>query len=253
MKTILQYQFGEANSLLKLLIAISSFFRSLTKMAVIGMVGILTTNIAIAQHSINHKTTDSMLYIFAGVSKLYYQRQAFDQWTRTNFNITEPHRPSVYVDLGGTYFKNDFGIAVNAGDAFQTIGGYVGRRLTGAKSPIGSWLNIELGDFMGKFTNISPPTYNKVPDGQQLQLTYDSFYMSLTSKNYLNFLQYNAKLGRARIPVNIGFFVSAGWQPGKRNWSYGYYDQDSVFHAQKLKPIPKLGKVQGTVGVFGGF
>jgi hypothetical protein len=253
MKTIFKYQFWGAGSTPKLSIVISPLFRLVHKIILIGMVGILTANIAFGQRGATHKTTDSMLYIFAGVSQIYYQRQAFDQWTRTNFNIMEPHRPSVYVDLGGTYFRNDFGIAVNAGDAFQTIGGYVGRRITGAKSPVGSWLNIELGDFMGRFTNITPPTYNKVPGGQQLQLTYDSFYMSLTSKNYLNFLQYNARLGRARIPVNIGFFVSAGWQPGKRNWSYGYYDQDSVFHAQKLKPIPKLGKVQGTAGVFAGF
>jgi hypothetical protein len=92
-----------------------------------------------------------------------------------------------------------------------------------------------------------------VPAGQQLTLTYNSFYISLVSKNYFNFLQYSATLGRKHIPVNMGFFVGTGWQPSSRNWSYGYYDQDSVYHAQKLKPIPKLGKVQGTAGIFAGF
>ncbi len=184
---------------------------------------------------------------------MYVNRQAFDQWTLSNFNMTEPNRPSVYLDLGLLYKRVDLGVTGNIGSAFQTGGVYFGARLTGPRSFVGSWLNIELGDFFAHFYDISPPTYRPVPTDQQLQLDYHAFYISLTSKNYLNFLSYTAKLGHSRIPVNIGFFVSAGWQPGARKWDYGYYDQDSVFHYQRIKPIPKLGKIQGTVGLFMGF
>jgi hypothetical protein len=253
MKAIFQYRLSRAISMLKPVISIPSFFWPAIKTGVICLVGLLFTNPAGAQLKTSGKTKDSATYLSVGTSKLFVQRQGFDQWTRANFNLTEPYRPNIYVDFGRLYYRADFGLAVNVGSAFETVGGYVGGRLTGARSPIGSWLNLEMGDFLGAFTNIKPPTYNVVPAGQQLQLNYDSFYMSLVSKNYLNFLQYNPRLGRVRIPINMGFFVSAGWQPGKRNWSYGYYDQDSVFHAQRLKPIPRLGKIQATAGVFAGF
>jgi hypothetical protein len=250
MKIISKYQSRKMNGISRLPVAIKL---SIYKIAVLFLAGTLSATAAFGQRGTGHKTADSMLYLFAGPSTQFVQRQAFDQWSRTNFNITEPYRPDVYVDLGGLYNRFDLGIRANVGGAFQTMGAYAGGRFTGDRSPIGSWLELEMGDFFGRFYNITPPTYGPVQSGQQLSLHYDAFYLSLVSKNYFNFLSYTAKLGSLRIPVNAGFFAGVGWQPGARNWRYGYYDQDSVFRVQRIKPIPKLGKLQGTAGVFMGF
>lgn len=214
----------------------------------------LIISAACAQRNRAHGTADSMWYAFFGVSKLNFQRHAFDQWTQSNYNFTESNRPSFYLDLGGIYGKYDLGVAANLGSTFQSTIGYVGRRLTGNNSFIGSWLNIEFGSVYARLDNIVPATYTVPPSNQQLELHYNAFYLALTTKNYFNFLHYTAKLGRFRIPVNSGFFATVGWQPGARSWSYGYYDQDSTYHEQRIKPIiPKLGKFQATGGVFMGF
>lgn len=253
MKIISKYQFREADDISQLLNASKLLVRSMQKTAFFILAGASVINAAYGQRGIAHRMGDSSLYIFAGASKLFVQRRAFDQWTQSNFNLTESYRPSIYVDLGSLFYKYDLGITINIGGTFQTNVAYVGRRLTGDNSLVGSWLNVELGDVFARLTNITPPTYAAPPSGQQMELHYDAFYVALTSKNYLNFFHYTAKLGKARIPVNSGFFATIGWQPGMRNWRYGYYDQDSVFRTQRIKPIPKLGKVQGTAGVFMGF
>lgn len=253
MKTVFSYWFLRPDDAQKPAFAIDTFLRPTIKHVAIGLLLLLFTHGAFAQRNKLHKTKDTAFYISAGTGKMFFQRMAFDQWSRSNFNIMEPNKFTFFADLGYLYHRFDIGAEGNFGDAFSTGGFYVGGRLTGARSPIGSWLNVEAGTINSAFKNISPPTFNKIPSGQDLELDYSALYISLVSKNYLNFLQYNAKVGHAKIPVNVGVFVSAGWQPGKRDWSYGYYDQDSVYHAQKLKPIPKLGKFQGSAGVFAGF
>jgi hypothetical protein len=260
MKTISKYRFLGISAIPQpFIIALNLFVRFFDstprtlKAAIIPLCLMLTFNTANAQLGKSGKTADSMVYVFGGISKMFVQRTAFDQWTQTNFNITEPYAPSFYFEMGFLYHWFNFGFDANIGGAFQSAEAYLGVRLTHSRSFIGSWLNVGFGDFMDTYTNITPPTYTPVPPNQQLELHYRAFLISLTSKNYLNFLSYRARLGYGVVPVNIGFFVSVGWQPGSRNWEYGYFDADSVYHAQSIKPIPKLGKVEGTVGLFAGF
>jgi hypothetical protein len=198
---------------------------------------------------------DSMIFFHLGASYTSINRSAFDQWTRTNYNLVERHDLNTLIDIGGIYKRFDIGVDLNAGGAFNQYMVYFGRRLTGPRSFITSWLNFEAGEFVGIFKNISPVNYTPTPDqkGQQLELHYTSTYIGLTSKNFLNFLHFNIRLGKDKIPVNTGFFVGAGFQPGGRNWKYGYYNTDTVFTAVKIKNIPRLGKVQVNTGLFMGF
>ncbi len=225
------------------------------KSAIVTLCLLLVAEISFCQRNAFHHTPDSMLYVYLGASSNYIDKHAFDVWTATNFNLTERYRTNFYIDLGGLYKGYDLGLTANIGPSFGNAGGYIGRRLTRKNSFISSWLNLEMGGFFGRFTNIMPVNYTLAPDqvGQQMELHYNAFYMGLALKNYFNFLQYNIKIGRTRIPVNTGFFVSANWQPGQRNWRYGYYTQDTVFNGVKIQNIPKLGKLQGTAGVFMGF
>ena len=216
---------------------------------------LFVAEIAFCQRNAFHHSPDSMLYAYFGTSEAYMDNRTFDLWTATNFNLTERYGSNFYFDLGGLYKGYDLGVTANLSPTFGNAGVYAGRRLTGKNSFISSWLNLEMGGFFGKFTNIAPVNYTLTPDqvGQHMELHYNSFYMGLKLKNYFNFLQYNIKIGRARIPINTGFFVGLNWQPGGRNWKYGYYTQDTVFNSVKITTIPKLGKVQGTAGVFMGF
>jgi hypothetical protein len=199
--------------------------------------------------------TDSMFFFGMGLSKLSINRLAFDQWTRANYNLTESYNLNTYIDLdyiGGRY---DLGLNFNLGSAFSTDLVYLGVRLTSPRSKIASWLNFEVGEFQGVFTNIAPVNYTLTPDqvGQKLELHYKQGYIGLTSKNFLNFLHFNTRLGKTKVPFNSGFFVSAGYQPGHGTWRYGYYNSDTVFVSNKVRTIPKLGNVQVRAGVFAGF
>jgi len=196
-----------------------------------------------------------MRYLNLGVSDISINRQAFDNWTMANYNLKENRNTNFLVDMGYIEDRFDSGITLNVGSSFAIYSAYIGYRLTRNYSPIASWLNFEAGEFLGIFTNIAPVNYVRTPDqvGQNLELHYDNGFVGLMSKNYLNFLHFNIKMGMIRIPVNSGFFVSAGYQPGSRDWRYGYYNTDTVFVSTKIHTIPKLSKVQVNTGVFVGF
>jgi hypothetical protein len=196
-----------------------------------------------------------MHYFNFGVSDIFINRQAFDNWTMANYNLKENRNANFLLDVGDTEDRFDSGVSLNVGSSFAIYSAYIGYRLTRNYSPIASWLNIEAGEFLGIFTNIAPLNYVRTPDqvGQNLELHYDNGFVGLMSKNYLNFLHFNIKMGKVRIPFNSGFFVSAGYQPGSRDWRYGYYNTDTVFVSTKIHTIPKLSKLQVNTGVFVGF
>jgi hypothetical protein len=196
-----------------------------------------------------------MGYIGFGVSNTFINRQAFDNWTLANYNLRENNNANFLIDIGVIENRFDLGANLNVGSAFVMYSAYFGYRLTRPYGPITSWLNIEAGEFLGIFHNIAPVNYVPTPDqmGQDLELHYDNGFIGLMSKSYLNFLHFNIKIGKGRIPVNPGFFVSAGYQPGSRDWKYGYYNTDTVFVSSKIHTIPKLSKVQVNAGVFVGF
>ena len=218
---------------------------------------LITAQNAFSQRNVSNLQPENMLVMNIGVDNFFISRQAFDKWTRVNFNLVENNNPNIFFDFGGIFRAYDFGIsATSNGIGFDLTQGYIGRRLTRPRSPVSSWLNLEFGGIYGQFTNIRPVNYVLTPDqvGQKLQLRYSSNYWGLTSKNYLNFLHYNAPFfGHKKIPINTGVFASVDYQPYHRQWKYGYYNQDTVFTSVKIKTIPLLGKIHGTAGIFCGF
>ncbi|HWZ04220.1 MAG TPA: hypothetical protein VNX40_11465 [Mucilaginibacter sp.] len=207
------------------------------------------------QRNAVNKEPDSMFFFHMGASNAFINRQAFDQWTRANYNLTERYNLNLLIDLGYIYRGFDFGADLSVDATFNQHLVYFGRRLTGPHSFITSWLNFEYGQFTAVFTNIAPINYKPTPDqqGQQLELQYTANYIGLSSRNFFNFLHHTIRIGKGGIPINTGFFVGAGYQPHGGNWQYGYYNKDTVFTAVKIKTIPKLSKVQVTTGVFVGF
>jgi hypothetical protein len=232
------------------------YFRFNKIMAAAILILFATQN-ALGQRNVSNLQPDGMLIMNIGVDDFSISRQAFDKWTRMNFNRVENNNPNIFADFGCIFRAYDIGVSLSSnGVGFDLTQGYIGRRLTRPQSPVSSWLNLEFGGISGQFTNIRPVNYVLTPDqvGQKLQLRYASNYWGLTSKNYLNFLHYNApSLKHKKISINSGFFVSVDYQPYSRQWHYGYYNQDTIFTAVRIKTIPLLGKIHGTAGVFCGF
>jgi hypothetical protein len=252
MKTIVKYSAINCYKILLTMCWVALFtFRKIA----VTLFLLLLFQSSFCQRNAANMEPDSMLYFHMGASNAFINRQAFDQWTRANYNLTEKYNANFMLDLGGVYKRFDLGGSLNVGGSFNQFVVYVGRRLTGQRSFITSWLNFEYGQFVGIFKNIAPVNYTLTPDqqGQQLELHYTGNFIGLSSRNFLNFLHYNIKLRKVKIPVNTGVFVSLEYQPGARDWNYGYYKTDTVFTAVKIKTIPKLSKVQLTTGVFMGF
>ena len=213
---------------------------------------------AFGQRNVSNLQPEGMLIINIGVDDFFISRQAFDRWTRMNFNLVENNNPNIFADFGGIFRAYDFGTSVSSnGIGFDLTQGYIGRRLTRPQSPISSWLNLEFGGISGTFTNIRPVNYVLTPDqaGQKLQLRYLSNYWGLTSKNYLNFLHYNApSLKHKKIAINSGFFVRCGLptlSPPMELWllqqGYDFYFGENKNDTGARQSAP------GSAGVFCGF
>ena len=257
MKTILKYLSTSRYVEKPVKIIAGDLYFRLNKIMAAAVLILFAAQKAFGQRNVSNLQPDGMLIMNIGVDDFSISRQAFDRWTRMNFNLVENNNPNIFADFGGIFRAYDFGTSVSSnGVGFDLTQGYIGRRLTRPQSPVSSWLNLEFGGISGTFTNIRPVNYVLTPDqvGQKLQLRYLSNYWGLTSKNYLNFLHYNApSLKHKKIAINSGFFVSVDYQPYRRQWSYGYYNKDTIFTSVKIKTIPMLGKVHGSAGVFCGF
>jgi hypothetical protein len=203
-----------------------------------------------------YNAPDDLFMISVGPSKMFLNNNYFNRWTVNNYRLIDEVSTGIDVDLAVTGKYYNAGLLLSYSAPVLMAKAYFGRRLTNPFSPVSSWLNIEIGEISAKFTNIAPVNYTLTPDemGQNLELHYNAGYIGLMSKNYLNFLHGNIKIGRVKIPVNSGFYVSAGFTPFARNWHYGYYrDGDTVFTSRKVNSIPKLSKFYANTGFFVGF
>jgi len=252
MKTIFKY--SAINCHLTLLPFNRVIFIAVKRTA-ITFILLLLFQYAFCQRNAANREPDSMFFFHMGASNAFINRQAFDQWTQANYNLTERYNMNLLIDLGYIYRRFDIGADLSVDATFNQHLIYIGRRLTGPHSFITSWLNFEYGQFTAVFTNIAPVNYKLTPDqqGQQLELHYTGNYIGISSRNFLNFLHHTIRIGKGGIPINTGFFVGAGYQPHGGYWQYGYYNKDTVFTAVKIKTIPKLSKVQVTTGIFVGF
>jgi hypothetical protein len=192
------------------------------------------------------------IYFNMGYDHTFINGNAFDAWTRANFNLTEKYRDGAFFDLGSFINRFDAGLDAEFGNRVSTVNVYFGRELTSRNSTISSWLNIGIGAYYYELKNIAPVNYMLTPDeiGQKLELHYTATTLSLTSKNYLKIFRIKSKVQKKNGYINSGFFVSAGYQFNTPKWQYGYYNTDTVFTARTVHTIPKLSKMQVNAGVF---
>lgn|GEM_PF-1182893 len=247
MKTIIKYS----------LIAGAFVRRPFFKITITCISALLATQNAFGQRDLSDRQPLVAINVNLGLDNFLISNNALNQWTKSNFNLVEQYNPNLFFDFNCIYKQYDIGFSVSSnGNGFDVTSGYIGIHLTHSQSAVSSWLNLEFGGISGRFTNITPVNYIRTPDqvGQKMELHYLSDYWGLSFKNYLNFLHYNAPFFKhKKVPVNTGVFVSAGYQPYRRQWNYGYYNKDTVFTAVRIKTIPTLGKVHATAGVFMGF
>jgi hypothetical protein len=207
-----------------------------------------------AQLTSSNLSPDEMVIFSYGINNAFINTQAFDQWTAANYGFREKHRLNSF--LGLDIIGGRFQLGLNAGITlpYETGTVYFGRRLTGPDSKISSWLNIEYGRLTGIFSNIAPPGYIPAPDqeGKKPELRYKVGYVGLSSKNYLNFMHFNTRIGGLKIPFNPGVNVEIGYAPSAGEWRYGYAN-GAAFKSDKVYTIPKPGNVFVNTGLFMGF
>ncbi len=201
---------------------------------------------------------DGLFSIGIGPNQMFYNNGDFNRWTMANYNILKKNSTGFLFDLGYTDKHWGGGLSIGYSSPLMNFIGYVGYKLTGRYTAISSWLNVQLGEISARFKNIAPVNYPLTDDemGQKMELHYNAGYVGLSSKNYINSLHRNIKVGKEKIPVNVGFYASLGFTPFARNWRYGYYsysDNDTTFVNRKVGTIPKMSKVYGNAGVFVSF
>ncbi len=209
--------------------------------------------------------TDNVFVVSIGVQQRFVNNPEFNTWALSNYNKNFANKINGEGDF--TYFKNwyDAGIHLSSSNSFINATLYFGLRLTSPKSKISSYLNFDAGVLSFQSFNMVPVNYTPTPDeqGKQLKLTYESYYLGLTSKNYLNDLHFHFGKHK-KISFNTGFYVSAGYDPfNDRSWTYGYDDTanetidsdgntDIPFKGVNINNIPLLNRFFMEAGIFVG-
>lgn len=201
---------------------------------------------------------DGLFSIEIGPNQMFYNNGDFNRWTTANYNIIEKNLTGFLATLSYTDKHLGGGFSIGYNSPLTNYMAYFGYKLTGRYTAISSWLNLQFGELSARFKNIAPVNYQLTDDeiGQKMELHYNAAYIGISSKNYINSLHWNIKVGKEKIPVNAGFYASLGFTPFARNWRCGYYsykDNDTTFVNRKVGTIPKTSKVYGSAGFFVAF
>jgi len=199
-------------------------------------------------------TEDHLLVFSIGAEKTFMNNTAFNNWTETNYNKKINDFAALSIDINIIRRWYDFGLYLGVGYPYEAASLYWGRRLTGLKSKISSYLNVKVGELVA-FPDVAlidyTPTANQA--GKQLQLRYYSAYIGLSEKNYLNKLSFRTGKGKKAVSYNSGFYVDFGYEPWARDWQYGYFKGSgkyAQFISNPVYGIPALNKVFFTTGIF---
>ena len=101
---------------------------------------------------------------------------------------------------------------------------------------------------------VAPTNYTLTSDelGKKLQLQYRAVYIGLSSRNYLNKLNFKTGKGKSAVSFNPGFNFEFGYEPWGGAWHYGYYKgsgKSSQFIGNRVYGIPALSNVFFNAGV----
>lgn len=192
-----------------------------------------------------------------GEHETFITNKAFDAWTTANFGRTVHPSANISGQISFAVTHYDGGVYVTATYPFQNLGLYFGRRLTSYQSNFSSFLNFEIGGLGAYYKNINPVNYTPTPDqqGQDLQLHYDSYYIGISSLNYLGALHFHfSKKMNGRLSLYPAFHIGARYGFGG-GWSYGYNQPDAEddgtgFKSVKIPNIPNLGNFNVDAGFF---
>jgi len=215
-----------------------------------------------SQLSFNDSPFKMVIFSF-GVHQNIMNNPGFNDWASSNYNRPITNAISVEGDITAITRNYEFGVHFTDSAPYGVWSFYAGRRLTPIRSAVSSYLEFNIGNFSGRFKNLSPVNYQPTADqqGQDLRLHYDAVYLGLTSKNYFNNLHF--RIGKSKgVSFNPGFYFAFGYEPfNEGSWTYGYNvaddsDPDSpgtIFNSVKIKDIPKLNSFFMDAGIFIGF
>lgn len=210
---------------------------------------------AICQVNLNG-TEDHVVVFAIGAEKTWMNNAFFDQWTRLNYNKTINDIASLSLDINIVLKLYDLGIYTGLGYPYLTYSVYFGRRLTGLQSNVSSFLNLHIGGLAAQ-PNVAPVDYVPTADqqGKSLQLRYNTAYIGLSSKNYLNKLHFKKGSGKKAVSYNAGFYANVGYEPWGGDWQYGYTKgsgKGAEFISNRVFGIPNLNKIFFSAGIFFG-
>jgi hypothetical protein len=194
--------------------------------------------------------------------------KAFDNWTETNYHrkLSNHSEGTISMYFVGSNYDAGFE-GVGSSEDYTTITFYLGRRLTPAKSPISSFLNIGIGFFANDVYDLSPIHYKRSADeiGQEMYLRYSTTFLSLQSRNYIHNLSFNISRNH-KLNFQSGFYAAINFRPWGSTWEYGYdkkvtvqnYDEDGdeydthdiKFTGHKVYDVPALASHFFDAGVF---
>jgi hypothetical protein len=199
--------------------------------------------------------------IDGGVNQVSINNPSFNGWAMSNYGKNENPGVSGFFDLAVTG-KWDANLHIAAANPFLVAGIEFGKRLTKPNSPLAMYLNLDWGDFDAMFNDLAPLNYTLTPDqqGQQMQLKSSNTFFGITSRNYFSRLQFY--IGKAHRGVfTSGFYVTGGWTPFRKQWRYGYYEDDGTdadgvttynFNSVKVYNIPTINNFFIDTGFFVG-
>jgi hypothetical protein len=149
----------------------------------------------------------------AGVS--YMPNHIFNTWAKQNYGKDYHYPVTGYAEIGFAGKNYDFGLQIEPSSNELVQGSiYFGRRVTSVKSPITSYLNVELGWLDFESNDIAPLNYTLSPDqvGQKMELMYSVAYVGISSRNYINTLSFN--IGKSyKFFFRPGFYADIGYMP----------------------------------------
>ncbi len=218
---------------------------------------LLLRGISYAQDSTS-RWRDLSMMIGLGEHETFINNTGFNAWTQANYGRTINPSPNFSGQMSFAFKRYDGGVYFTGVYPFQSLGLNFGRRLTSDKSPIASFLNLEIGGLGAYYKNINPIDYTPTADqqGKSLQLHYDSYYVGLSSLNYFSFLRFHFKNKNNHLSLVSGFHVSARYGFGGQ-WTYGYNVNEvnlegsgTDFKSVPIKTIPNMGNFIVDAGLF---
>lgn len=180
-------------------------------------------NCAFAQFD-NRVSQHDFVALSVGAGVPFMNNDKFDQWMQRNYGRHYDNLVDGYGALTLVFNRFDAGLQVGLSSKDFAAGDiYFGTRITPYRSPITSFLNLGLGFNNFDDDTFAPLNYTLTSDqvSQKMYMRYTSYYLSLSSINYINPLSFNLDK-KGNLAFRTGFFVDFAFASFGKKWQYGY-------------------------------